>query len=428
MFRLIYVVLMVGTGVGDFQNGSNDVVNDATEFRETAESIDSLRNYLDQNPKDEEAKFELATLLKKVHAYEASQTLLESLLEKHPDFHPAKYELAKLLSTVNQPSVRILKLAHQCVQAEPENEDYLQLLARLQTRLSLWEDALKTYKTLSKLRPNNEDYTYQISLIHHFTGENQKAREALEQHFEQNPNSTSGHALAGRIAFASGDFEKARKHLENAIEIDPSNYLAHEELGKVSMELGDMKKAVQHFEKTVNANPFRLGTTVKYVQVLARAGEREKAKQFQDNIKILRGYDDEKRFFLHHLVDQGAITEEEHALLGKELFRLGFEQEAENHLKAVLGMNPKASSAAYMLAMRAMKNREFQKTLEYLEYVKNPKHQQKENYFILMGLSLYQTGQFDRADEVLHRGLKLHPSSKQLKTIQDMIETQRSLE
>jgi len=427
MFRMIFLIVLFWINIELSVSNSNENANELNKNQNVLESIHSIKNYLKENPDDSQAQFQLAIELKKIHAYESSIKILENLLKRDPENTQVKYELAKILSTVDQPSVRTLNMANQCVQKEPENEEFLQLLAHLQMRLALLDDALASYQRLATLNPDNEEYTYQISLIYHLTGQDQKANKTLDKHLQHYPKHSAGHALAGRIAFATGDLEKAQDHLEKAIEIDPNNYLAHEELGKVSLEFGKINKAVQHFEKTIQANPFRLGTTLKYVQVLARAGKTEKAKQYQKNIKILREYDDQKRFFLHHLVDEGAITEEDHTLLAKELYRLGFEKEAEDHLKAVVEMNPQASNAALTLAMQAMKRQEYEKTFHYLQKVTDPNHQNQENYYVMLGVSLYQMEKYERAHEVVQEGLKRYPHSKQLQTIQNMVSTQRGL-
>jgi len=92
-----------------------------------------------------------------------------------------------------------------------------------------------------------------------------------------------------------GENEKAKEILEQVFESDPKNAVAHNNLGTIYEELGETKKAVEEYKKALESNNKYLGAVVNLAALYEKEGNFEKAFEGYQIALSLKPSDEELR-------------------------------------------------------------------------------------------------------------------------------------
>ncbi len=417
MFRVNYNTLFIFVFLFtqfSFSEEKNKTLPEHIEelYRESKEFTDNI-----------ELHVVLVKALKSAHRFEEAKDILLKFQEKFPENTIIKQELSETLYILDKSNMKALHLAEECVEKYPDSKNYLEYFGHLQQQFGFHEEAVETLEKLNALEPENEMYRYQLASALHFSGQDEKAIELLDDLVKDAPKPYVL-ALAGRVHQSVGHTDKAERYLQHSLELDSKNELAAEELGKIYLAQNQSEKAVKYLTLAVDHNPFSIRAATKLSEALFRNKQRQAAQQILKRVERLRSYSEQRRYQLHHLFEHGAVKLEEHRLLASEFFALGLPQKAEPHLETIVELKPADTDAAYSLASIKFRNRKFEETLPLLQMLQKSKHAETDYYQAMMVICLAKTGQIAKASATFSAAKKMYPDSTNIKDAETILKQQ----
>jgi tetratricopeptide (TPR) repeat protein len=187
-------------------------------------------------------------------------------------YEVGKYELSELNN-----AAEALTHAKICVESDPQNAWYQQLLAQSYASLSKYDAAIKAFREVVRLSPDNYEMMYELANVQLYANKQQdaiatydllesktgvyeelsvqkhllyeqlkqyeKAGLELERLAEQYPDEPRYWGMAAQFYQRYGIKDKAAKSLENMVKADPSNGQVHWQLSEYYATLGDEKRS-----------------------------------------------------------------------------------------------------------------------------------------------------------------------------------------
>lgn len=374
------------------------------------EQIKTLYEQSKEFPQNVELHITLVNALQAAHRFDEGKEILLKFQQLYPGNTVINFKLSQILLILDKSNIESLHLAKECVEKFPNNKEYLEYYGHLQQQFGFHNEAVETIQKLHGMEPENKVFRYQLASALHFSGQDTEAIKHLEDLITDSPQ-TYSLALAGRIYQTLGNIEKAEHFLKQALDLDPENELAAEELGKLYLELNKPEQAVEYLQIAVEHNPFSVRAAAKFSEALFRHQQRDRAKQIMQRVEYLRTYSEQKRYQLHHLYENGAVTVEEHKLLASEFFQLHLPQKAKPHLQAVVDSDPMDIDAVYSLASLEFQQKNFAETLALLERIKDANHARNDYFQAMLVICLGKAGRIDEAKSALQTAKMMYPNS-----------------
>jgi tetratricopeptide (TPR) repeat protein len=187
-------------------------------------------------------------------------------------YEVGKYELSELNN-----AAEALTHAKICVESDPANAWYQQLLAQSYASLSKYDAAIKAFREVVRLSPDNYEMMYELANVQLYANKQQdaiatydllesktgvyeelsvqkhllyeqlkqyeKAGLELERLAEQYPDEPRYWGMAAQFYQRYGLMNKAAKSLENMVKADPSNGQVHWQLSEYYATQGDEKRS-----------------------------------------------------------------------------------------------------------------------------------------------------------------------------------------
>jgi len=187
-------------------------------------------------------------------------------------YEVGKYELSELNN-----AAEALSHAKMCVESDPANAWYQQLLAQSYASLSKYDAAIKAFREVVRLSPDNYEMMYELANVQLYANKQQdaiatydllesktgvyeelsvqkhllyeqlkqyeKAGLELERLAEQYPDEPRYWGMAAQFYQRYGLMNKAAKSLENMEKADPSNGQVHWQLSEYYATQGDEKRS-----------------------------------------------------------------------------------------------------------------------------------------------------------------------------------------
>lgn len=191
------------------------------------EAIDRLRDELAKDPDSLDSRRRLSRVLTLNDRYQEAEDQLREIIKRDDKDITAYGELAALLFRQDRYilTYRVLKGA---LEIEPENIDFLTLLARCQTEIRRYDDARETIETVTAIEPK-----------------------------------APGLFVArADLAIAESEFEIAETLLREGAELYPGSPEMLSQLGYTLMWIGKLDEAVELFERAAQINPSALAALV----------------------------------------------------------------------------------------------------------------------------------------------------------------------
>jgi len=197
-------------------------------------------------------------------------------VEHHPDDAEAHYMLGVIQFQSND-LVRSENHFKTAIKLSPQSAMAVCGLATVY-RSSKPEEAAKLYLQAYRINPGLLDAYYEYAVISHKQKEHKKATEICFDILAGNSKYFKAWYLLGKIKADSRDNITAIEYFNNAINLNPSLGEAYFLLGEMYLRMGRIKESLENLEKSLDFITPTYDPYVFYGQVLATAGEIEKAK------------------------------------------------------------------------------------------------------------------------------------------------------
>ena len=253
----------------------------AGEFAKSAATLESLRRQT--LPDGDVLNLLGEAYLEAGESRKALDTLKEAI-EKNPRDERNYVAVAKLCTDENRPA-RGLPLLDQGLRLLPNS--YRLLLERGDLRLSAgqYPGAESDYRRAGEIQPESDSPKIGLAVVHLEIHSYPQAEAELQQVLRSSPSNFMVHYLLGELYIREGQNAEAVKYLEQAA---ASGFApAHNELGKLYLKSNDLSSATREFETAIKLDP---DDTTPYYQLsilYRRSGEKEKAQMALDRVKSL---------------------------------------------------------------------------------------------------------------------------------------------
>jgi len=307
-----------------------------------------------------------------------------------------------------EPQVKaLIETTMQQLESATDSPDAWGQLGRVLHAHELFDTAVWCYRQAHRLDPDNFHWPL---LAGHALRLNHKG-EAVD-YFETVLSITAGTEAMfityGDTLTALGRFDEALQAFQAALQINSGSGFALARLGRSALLQGDIAESRALLEQAQAIVPNASEVHTLLAQIYLRLGETALAERAEllsrVHKKPFNPYDP--------IVDEMqslAVSASAHALRGNKLAKAGVLPAAESELRAVLALTPGTptdfGNLATVLARQG-------KQMEAIDYFEKGLTQNPNNVTLLshQGLTLLQTGQLERADNVLSRATSLDPA------------------
>lgn len=405
LLALMASAALIGTGTAgcDKSENAQTLISDARKYQEQGDNkaaIIQLKNALQKNPDDPEARY-----------------LLGTTYNKTGDLRSAEKELQKALSLGMSPATVMPELGHtllglgefqqvmdktkQLSEDKPSPE-ILALRGNASLALGKVNDAKELFESALKGKPDFSDALIGLSKCALANQDLEATNQFAEQAVVKNPGNPDAWLYKANLLRVQGKVDLALAAYDQVIKLKPDSPTAY--LDKALLEIGARKfdVAKSNIDAARKVAPGNL--MVFYTQALLDFNEGKYGAALDSLQQILSKVPDHMPSLL---------------LAGAVQIALGSAPQAEQHLKQYLEKDPQNLYARKLLASSLLKSRQPQRAIDVLTPTLKSV-QQDPQLFALAGEAYMQSKDFVKATENFEKASQLAPKNALLHTALSM--------
>jgi predicted Zn finger-like uncharacterized protein len=266
------------------------------------------------------------------------------------------------------------------------------LLGRIAEYLEKPEDAMKLYRSATKVAPSYLVARVAVSRLNLKQGRLKEALGELSAASKINPRSAVVRSGLGEAYLMQGNLRLAKQEFEEALRLDPELASAHFNLANVLRELGRLNLAIGEYKRVAVISPKYPDMALEYGYTLFLK------KQFTEALKMYEGAIREKPKDDRLYVRAGLAADAS-----------GNTQSAIRYFQSATGLNNGNVDAFFHLAMVFQRKKEHEQSLELFKRVTELDPKNVEAHF-RMGVSFLATETINDAIDELREAIKLKPN------------------
>ncbi len=376
---------------------SQALLSEARQYQEKGDNkaaIIQVKNALQKNPDDPEARYLLGTLYYETGDQKSAENEYRKALSLGMSPERVLPHLGRTLYLMGQ-FQKVLDETKQ-VTGEAQSAEISSLRGDAYLGLGKGQEAKESFEQALKLKADFPDALVGLAKHSILEKDIDAATRYTEQAVSQNPQNAEVWLFKGDMLRAQGKIEAALAAYDQVMKLQPDNLSAH--LSRASLEIssGQFDAAKLDVDAARKAAPNNL--TVIYTQAMLDFRQGKSAAALESLQKVLRAAPEHMPSIL---------------LAGAVQYSLGSMPQAEQHLKKYLGKNPGNLYARKLLASALLKSRQTQYAIDVLAPVLNDA-QQDTQLLALAGESYMQAGDFTKATEYFAKASALAPKAADL--------------
>lgn len=264
------------------------------------------------------------------------------LLRKAPRTERLAINLSQALGKLNylEDAAKVLTEA---LQQSPQSLDLAKAMTVVLVNMHRYEDAIKLVQTTSDQHPDNIDEQVELFRILVLTNHFDRARPLALKLLPLRPHDSEVLYLCGTVARAMGEDDKAKDLLEQAVAIDPNFFYSRYNLGIVLVILRDWKGAKENLEKAIELNVPLPEVHYELARALRGLGEDQRAAE---EMKLFQDLKE---------ADEQALEAASASAQGDQDMKNGNIDEASKHYRQASGQQPNNADYRYKLSIALRK-------------------------------------------------------------------------
>lgn len=356
---------------------------------------------------------------------------LKNALRKNPKNSQARWLLGNLyLDTGNGPSAE--KELRSARELGLVDESVVPLLARALLQQEKYQEVLDLNSDFSFSNEALAELLASRGLAYLLLGENDNAREELDNALRKNPNSAYALVERARLSVNQRNFEEARPYLDKAFEVNPDYAFAWSLLGDMNRLENKLDVAVEAYTRAINNSNNTNRDLLQRAKLFIRQKQYEKAQDDVDELKKhVQGHPevDFVQGLVHLMQKNPSIAQEsfeqclrivpDHILatyyLGVTHFINGNIEQADRNLSSYVNAFPGSINGRKLLALIRLRKKDFKATEELIRPVVNERADDVEALNILADALLYQ-GKLDELMPIVEKSTALQSDSASART------------
>lgn len=184
----------------------------------------------------------------------------------------------------------------------PPGVEFYELMAETDLAQGEFLQCVKDWQEALKLSPNDPKIKKSLAVAYRQTGDQEHARELLEELVKSRPENGEAHYLLGDTLLSLHQSSQAIAILEESLRLDPGLPTAELSLAKADLEAGEPKEAIPHFKAALSLDQ---DGTLYYdlARAYQQAGQTTQAQEMIERTRAIRLAQEETKP-LPHLPDQ----------------------------------------------------------------------------------------------------------------------------
>lgn len=389
MAAIVFGASLAGCGKGDVQK----LVAEAKQYEQKGEhkaAIIQLKNALQKNPDDREARYLLGTIYLKTGDGPSAEKEISKAVSLGMDAAQALPDFARALLMQGQyqkvlDETQAVDLKGNAVIASLRGSAYLALGKVEQARASL-EAALQA-------TPDHPEALIGLARLALSQKDIVRANQLMEQATVKNPGHVESWLFKGDLDRAQNRIDASLAAYGEVLKIKPGDPAAHIARAYVEIGSGKLKEAQTDIEAAKKTNPN--GLLVFYTQALLDFSQKKHAVALESLQQVLRAAPEHMPSVL---------------LAGAVQYALGSNEQAEQHLKKYLEQNPDNLYARKLLASTFLNSRQAPRAIATLAPVLKDEAKDPQ-LFMLAGEAHMQAKEFGKATEYFEKANALAPNT-----------------
>lgn len=269
-------------------------------------------------------------------------------------------------------------------------------LANLLSVIGNWERAVEEYRQVIERQPQLIDVLLKLGKVLQLMGREAEAIAVYQNALPLSDNEGIGQYINGAIAICRGDSKKAITALETAANLQPDNAANWLVLGQLQMGRENPVGALGAFEMILSLNPDDIVALIHSYDALRAVGNLQEAQRRFHKLIVLAA--DDFRVLQRQLNERCAMR----LISGKE------GKETKKIITSALRQYPHGAEAHKSLAYYHIFRGDWSEGVEVLaEFTaQHPNHPHGWYYY---GRCLFETGEYQRATEMMLKAYHLYP-------------------
>lgn len=376
---------------------SQALVSEAKQYQQKGDNkaaIIQLKNALQKNPDDSEARYLLGTIYYETGDPKSAENELRRAMSLGMSPDKVLPSLGKTLFIMGE-FQKVLDETKQ-VSGEKQSAEISSLRGNAYLALGKGQEAKESFELALKYKADFPDAL--IGLAKHSLLEKDidSATRFSEQAVSQNPQNPDVWLFKGDLLRAQGKPEPALAAYDQVLKLQPNNNSAHISKASLEIDSGKFDAAKLDIDAARKETPNNLNVT--YTQAMLDFRQGKSAAALESLQQVLHAAPENMPSIL---------------LAGAVQYSLGSMPQAEQHLKKYLGKNPGNLYARKLLASTLLKSRQTQSAIDVLSPALKDA-QQDAQLFALAGESYMQAGDFTKAAEYFAKASALAPKAAEL--------------
>lgn len=179
--------------------------------------------------------------------WEGARKLFMRVLDENEDDSTALHGMGLVARKMGRLPVA-KELLQRALKIEPRNHIIVSNLGVIQEDLKEYDDALKSFRTASRMAPKVAEYHINIGSVLSKLNRRSEALIAHRKAFSLGNRSPVAMTNQAIMLADIGDFEQSEKYFRKALEIDPESAHTHHNFGAVLLRVGKWAEAWYHAE------------------------------------------------------------------------------------------------------------------------------------------------------------------------------------
>jgi len=380
---------LAGCGKGDAQK----LLAEAKQYEAKGEhkaAIIQLKNALQKNPDDRDARYLLGTIYLKTGDGPSAEKEIRKAVSLGVEAARTLPELGKALLMQGQ----YQKALDETQSVDPKgNAVIASLRGSAYLALGKNEQARESLEMALQAKPDHPDALIGLARLALSQKDIARANQLIEQATVKNPQDVESWLFKGDLERVQDKVDAALAAYGEVLKIKPGDPAAHIARAYVEIGSGKFKEAQADIDAAKKTNPN--GLLVFYTQALLDFSQKKHAAALESLQQVLRVAPEHMPSVL---------------LAGAVQYALGSSEQAEQHLKKYLEQNPGNLYARKLLASALMKNGQTQKAIATLAPAL--KDDAKDAHlFMLAGEAHMQAKDFGKANAYFEKANALAPNT-----------------
>ncbi len=405
LLALMVSTVLIGAGTAgcDKSENAQTLISDARQYQEQGDNkaaIIQLKNALQKNPDDPEARYLLGTAYNKTGDLRSAEKELQKALSLGMSPATVMPELGQTLLGLGE-FQQIMDKTKQLSEDKPSAE-ILTLRGNASLALGKIEDAEGLFERALKDKPDFSDALIGLAKYSLASRDLEAATQLTEQAVTKNPDDSDAWLYKGDLLRVQGKVDSALAAYDQVIKLKPNSSTAY--LNKAFLEIGTRKFEVAKADIDAARKVAPGSIMVLYTQALLDFNEGKHGAALDSLQQVLS----KAPGHMPSLLLAGAVQ-----------LALGSAPQAEQHLKQYLEKDPQNLYARKLLASSLLKSRQPQRAIDVLTPALKSV-QQDPQLLALAGEAYMQAKDFVKATENFEKASQLAPKSALLHTALSM--------